>query len=253
MSKIYMYVDAENVSFDTFKYLYDEVKGQHAIVGKFYGGKDILGCAITKYLMLGFDYVETSTLSKNKKNLTDMKLIVDCMEDISQNRDSIEMVYLVSKDCDFLPLVYKVISYNVPVKSLITVEDGSGEKDITTLVNKLNTCGYLPVTGQRVLGTMYSDIMAIVGDEFESDLVADYVNARKRKLVKALYLIDPAISQKVEELPLDKFNFHTVAEIADMNSSKEGFATLFNVFTTKVFGTMLTRRDFAALFTKEAC
>lgn len=46
MYKILVYVDAENVTFSTFKPYWDEaiaLNGFYEIIGKFYGSKDLLG------------------------------------------------------------------------------------------------------------------------------------------------------------------------------------------------------------------
>lgn len=80
MYKILVYVDAENVTFSTFKPYWDEaiaLNGFYEIIGKFYGSKDLLGGTVKQYLSLGLEYCETSALSsechKNLADITDVK------------------------------------------------------------------------------------------------------------------------------------------------------------------------------------
>ena len=86
MSKILMFVDAENVSREQVKNYLAEARSMlqetDTFVGKCYGSKDVLGSMISFFLENGFDFIDTAVYAQAKKNLADMKIIVDSIWDI---------------------------------------------------------------------------------------------------------------------------------------------------------------------------
>ena len=251
MKTIYVYVDAENVSFDLFEKKYSEIKREDVtVVGKVYGGRNVLGGVVPKYLMLGFDYVETSSLSCNKKNLSDMKMIVDCMEDVIRGQSSVDSVYVLSKDSDFLPLVYKIISYGIPVHTLAISQESGEELNMTSLYTALRESGLFPITADRVLGVLFDLVKESVCEEFSDDLILEYVESRKNKLSKAIRLTNPTLADKVDLIPAKVFSFRELYKLVSIQG-ESGLRVLFNVYTTKVFGVTLTDHEFSSIFSQK--
>ena len=154
MYKILVYVDAENVTFSTFKPYWDEaiaLNGFYEIIGKFYGSKDLLGGTVKQYLSLGLEYCETSALSSEcHKNLADMKLITDCLHDVLHTYNTeVAQVYLLSKDYDFLPTVYKLKSLGMDTVTL-GVDCRGDTKSVKTIIAYLHNVGFLPCADKTV-------------------------------------------------------------------------------------------------------
>lgn len=150
MYKILVYVDAENVTFSTFKPYWDEaiaLNGFYEIIGKFYGSKDLLGGTVKQYLSLGLEYCETSALSSEcHKNLADMKLITDCLHDVLHTYNTeVAQVYLLSKgkliqSGDFSYLLYKgqLMAFKYSGKSMnIVIPDKVGNVAVTAVYRGL--------------------------------------------------------------------------------------------------------------------
>lgn len=141
MSKILMFVDAENVSREQVRNYLAEARSMlqetDTFVGKCYGSKDVLGSMISFFLENGFDFIDTAVYTQAKKNLADMKIIVDSIWDILETfRGDIKAVYILSNDCDFNPLIYKLKTLDIVVKaasfdSFLCVRN-AGNKNTTT-------------------------------------------------------------------------------------------------------------------------
>ena len=111
MGKILIFIDAENVSKEQVTNALHDARSlsgkEDTLIGKFYGCSNVLGEMINEYLALGLEFVETSVYSLRKKNITDMKLMVDCLFDVVEAyRGDIKAIYILSNDYDYNPLVY---------------------------------------------------------------------------------------------------------------------------------------------------
>ena len=162
MYKILVYVDAENVTFSTFKPYWDEaiaLNGFYEIIGKFYGSKDLLGGTVKQYLSLGLEYCETSALSSEcHKNLADMKLITDCLHDVLHTYNTeVAQVYLLSKDYDFLPTVYKLKSLGMDTVTL-GVDCRGDTKSVKTIIAYLHNVGFLPCADSKLFDNVFESI-----------------------------------------------------------------------------------------------
>ena len=247
MEKILVYVDAENISRNVIEESLTairETKGNRAVIGKFYGSKDILGPTIQFCLHQGFEYVETSSLSANKKNLADMKLLVDCMDDVLRTYvGDVSAVHILSRDSDFLPLIYKLAANGVEVNTLVVNQETQAEYTLGTLVTKLHDVGYLPISEDRVWGAPYLDIMHLVSDEIDGSLVESYVSKRVKKLVQALGKVAEAEkTTALSQLDCRDFSFSKV--VATLGAAcKDELVDLANIYTTKMFGITIKERE----------
>ena len=108
----FLYIDGENISkADIMSSVTDFIQSLGAtdiFVGKLYGNRDVVKSSVPFCLSKGLTFVETSTISSSKKNITDMKITVDCIFDVVYTKETDFTVTLLSKDCDFLPLFYKL-------------------------------------------------------------------------------------------------------------------------------------------------
>ena len=79
----FLYIDGENISkADIMSSVTDFIQSLGAtdiFVGKLYGNRDVVKSSVPFCLSKGLTFVETSTISSSKKNITDMKITVDCI------------------------------------------------------------------------------------------------------------------------------------------------------------------------------
>lgn len=249
MQKIFVYVDAENVNFAQFDEVYSRIKMENDSViihGKVYGSKDLLGSSIQKYMLLGFDYVETSSLSVNKKNLADMKLIVDCTaEVIACEPGVVKKVYVLSHDSDFLPLVYKLTQNGYSVECMILNE--SYEEYTTTQLNHcLKNMGYFSSDLSTVTSVLYDDLVKRLPAEYSADLIESFVDERKKKFIKEINKFDSALGASIEVIPSREFSFKKVYDAKNTMANtltEEEAMSLFRCYTSKVFGVLLRNKE----------
>ena len=153
-----VYVDAENISKEDFTQVLTEARQMAcvgSVTGKFYGNRDVIGEMLNIGYNGGFEFIETSSIVRSRKNVTDMKITVDCITDvmdwIAQGLSVADLtVHLVSGDCDFVPLIYKLRGLGLQVELPISVS-GMEEKTLADLEAALKQAQYDPRLRQDIL------------------------------------------------------------------------------------------------------
>lgn len=245
MYKILIYVDAENVAFSTFKSYWDEaiaLNDFYEIIGKFYGSKDLLGGSVKKYLSLGLEYCETSALSTEcHKNLADMKLITDCLHDVLHTYNTeVAQVFLLSKDYDFLPTVYKLKSLGLDVVT-IGVDCRGDTKSVKTIIAYLHNIGFLPCADSRLFDNVFETIRKAVNEVFAERTIDDFIAERMLIFVSALLKEGYDVSV-LQQLNVRDISFPVIAKVLCV-TDKSRLAHLFMVFTQRFYGAALPMRQ----------
>lgn len=198
----FLYIDGENVNTETIVDFVEnfsrDLKDSDRIVGKLYGNRDQVKRSIPFCWEHGFSYVETSTISTSRKNIADMKLIVDCMADViysvaTSKRLEVDSVTILSKDADFLPLVYKLREVGVKVQlPLYTGEDTDSTANLDAFLKQV---GFYSGVSQNVnTGILFQEIKRVCelgkengySSDFSDDTIADHVALKTRKFYAAV-------------------------------------------------------------------
>lgn len=244
MYKILFYVDAENITFEQFKAYWDEAMALqpfYEIIGKFYGSKDLLGGTVKKYLKLGLEYCETSVLGQGShKNLADMKLISDCMHDVFHTYDNeVAQVYLLSRDYDFLPTVYKLKSAGLDLVTLVL--DCRGEsRTAKTIMAYLHNVGFLPCDDERLFNNVFENIKNAVKDVYAERTIDEFIAERTTLFMFAVrregYDIQPLCDMKARDISFPSI----IAALGE--TDKNRIAHLLMLFSQRYYGAALPKR-----------
>lgn len=246
MSKILLYVDAENVSFERASQFFAEAHAtadaKDVVIGKCYGRKEHLGSAVRDYVELGFEYVDSSVFTELTKNITDMKLITDCVYDVfGLYKGDIKAIYILSDDCDFNPLINKLRSVkfdlNAPTMSINEKLNNS-----QMLTRALRIRKFYPLDSSIIYSNLFDDIKhALLGLDYEERLIERYLGIRIKKLYNYLSQNFDVESPKLTTEYIRAFNFRVFYE--DVANSNFDLEKLITLFTTKMFGETLKSSD----------
>lgn len=237
MKMILVYVDAENVGVEEINFWMNQIKGECAsdelVAGKFYGSYEQIRETMQVCYEHGMDYVETSSLVGNKKNISDMKLVVDCVTDalvLYQNK--VSKVVILSKDCDFTPLVYKLKGSGIevvsPLYSMINRSLTMGDLNVA-----LRNLDYNPVLdGHSALFNQFSRIRGLVDESFSDKLIDSFLLRRQNRFIKAIRLLcSPEQSAKLHEVSVREFSFKTVMDVVGGDLEQ-----ICQIYVMKFFG-----------------
>ena len=247
MSKILMFVDAENVSREQVRnYLADArsmLQETDTFVGKCYGSKDVLGSMISFFLENGFDFIDTAVYTQAKKNLADMKIIVDSIWDILETfRGDIKAVYILSNDCDFNPLIYKLKTLDIVVKAASF--DSFGEiNSVNGLLRLLTVKKFLPIKKEFVTQCVYEAVSDAVKEErVDKAVILALVRERYTILQKAVKVKYGFPMDNLSEKQLKCFSFWDFNRFLTQRGVTSS-ADLLKLFLTKVYGSTINDRE----------
>ena len=236
MRKALVYVDAENVSIEEFQTVTENIRndGYHKIIGKFYGNKAVLGGLIALGYKAGYEFIETSSMISGRKNVTDMKIVVDCITDVTELTEPAKVI-IVSKDCDFIPLIYKLYRFNVEVETPL-IDISAKEKTLKDLEEALREARYIPNLRQDILSPQYSIVRNILSEEYTDSLIEDWFNRKKNKFLKDIALLAGEVSEKIALVPAKDFSFITVCKLLGIPCDSEDGKMYLDVYTKRCFG-----------------
>lgn len=249
MSKFLLYLDAENVSAEEAQVCVSEIKANlrkdEQLIGKFYGAISELESNLPKYYSLGLEYVETSTILKNHKNVTDMKIVVDCVQDVYENfRGLVGKVCVLSHDCDFVPLYLKLYNENIEVETPLFVH----EDDRVTLqdVSKsLPDLKYVPID---TMGTvfcfenLFSFLREKLSFEFEDELIIRFLDKKKKKFLHTVSsVISDGVITEMMEMSALEFSFVSLIDREHFDTTTLQFVV--KQYVSKFFGYVYPQKD----------
>lgn len=238
MSTFLIYVDAENISFADFKHYYDLNLVGNKISGKVYGNSEILGDAVYDYLRVGFEYVDTSHLSDSTKNVADMKIVTDCAFDVLQVFSGISVhVVIMTKDCDFLPLVYRLMANGVVVDVPMLGKDKTLTVPMSTVTTALEEHGYDPMSSDDWILPQVTVIDNTLNGEVSYDFIVRYCTRKKNRFIKSVSIKNAALSLKLDVIPIENFSAITVYKaMRKSNIDYEDMLFYMSMYTNKFFG-----------------
>ena len=201
----FLYIDGENVSkmevVNSVNSFLELLKPSDIFVGKLYGNRDSVKAYVPFCLANGLTYVETSAISVSGKNITDMKMTVDCIFDVLYSKDSDFTVTLLSKDCDFLPLFYKLkemgVKAEMPFSALaqitsfeflssFTKMEKNYQKTTSGLDAFLKHNGFYSPKNSDCLGNLFSKIKEKTDNFFPDSVIEEHIAIKTKKFNKSI-------------------------------------------------------------------
>lgn len=233
-----IYVDAENVSFPDFKRYFDTNFKGVSVTGKVYGNNEILGEAVIDYLRIGFEYVNTALLSSSSKNVADMKILTDCAFDVFQlTSTGNTTVTLVTKDCDFLPLVYRLTSIGVPVSVPMIGKDKLMTVPRSAVTKALEEKNYNPMSSDAWLLPQLPIVENLLRNDFNYSTIAHFCNRKRSRFIRAVANNNSLLAMKLDEISEESFSMNAVYEILiKEHCSKDEIVEYVAMYTNKYFG-----------------
>lgn len=223
----FLYIDGENLSkeiiIDSVTNFISSLAKSDKMVGKFYGAKELVKTTVPFCMLQGLSYVETSCISFSHKNVADMKITVDCISDVTKCTDDEIMVTILSKDCDFLPLVFKLKELGVNVETpFINLDAYHGENDTTReLDHLLKHKNFYSNKNSKFLDNMYDNIMEVTNGSFNSDVVEEHIRIRTHKFILQIEeLCGKECADKLRSLPAKDFSLAQVIHTLGITGKK---------------------------------
>ena len=236
-----VYVDAENVPIDLFKTGVRKIRetvGDKKIIGKFFGSAQAIGDSMQFGREIGFEFVETSTISKHRKNLADMKLIVDCLYDVLELfRDRVEGVYILSLDCDFLPLIYKLNGCGI--KTVFLFDSEVKNQSAIGIDGFLKMHGWDPLINSRIFESVYEQVLPVVKNDVSKEEICNWISRKRLKFIKEISVYyDKDSLDAIRQLDVTCFGFWEVLKLLNKTDGLD-LKKLATMYTTRVFGVTL--------------
>ncbi len=249
--KILIYVDAENCSVAKFDQFVEESSKdfdchEYVVIGKFYGNHSVLGEIAIRCMQEGYEYVDTFMMNTSNKNVTDMKIVVDCITDVTTvYKNEVEIVYVVSSDHDFMPLAYKLKSLKCKVV-MPFLSESLTYKTCTDLSKFLTDNGYDRIVRDRIMDKPYDIIKDLAGNDFNDEIIESFINKKKKKI--AYYLADLLgldVANDVLKIDAMEVSYEAIRKIVDLGKIKN--IALFQIYTSKMYGLLLPMRTTESL------
>lgn len=238
MRTFLIYVDAENISFSDLKDYLDVNAISGNIIGKAYGSSTVLGEAAMDFLRIGFQFVETSHLSESSKNVADMKILTDCAFDVLRTFAGVQVqVVLLTKDCDFMPLVYQLLSIGVPTEVPMLGKDKTIAVPVSTVSELLSKCNYDPMNSDAWLLPQIGYIDSLIGNEIDISFIDRYCSRKRNRFIRSIAVINPYFATKLEDIAKDDFSAEAVYCAAkDIGLQTDTVMRYLNMYANKYFG-----------------
>ena len=235
--KCLVYIDVENLTGKEIINAINELNSNDSIrliSVKAYGNVNILGNKVDLCCSIGADIVDTSLISKTKKNLADSKIIVDCITDVFTFND-IKRVALLTKDNDFIPLATKLTSMGIRVFTMINSVNNT-HNDIEITKRYLQAVGALPISSDTALQNQFETLNKYHTESITSDMIAEFLEYRRSTFIKKLSnMVPDACLEKILALDIRIFDFEKVRNIVSRESDFP-IRGLAELYTSGMFG-----------------
>ena len=241
--KTLVYVDAENINYDEAEpYLMkikEESKEADLVVGKFYGARDVIDPSLVSYLKIGLEYVDTASIITGRKNVADMKIVVDCVFDVFQKFiNDVRKVYLFTRDCDFLPLVYKLSGLNIEVETPL-FEINRIPRSKSEINEKLKEIEYTPMLTDEWMYPQIEHVQYLLQDAVDFGALAEFYEKKRVKFVRDLkpILENDQFIKQINALPVLNFGIVPVVHhLCSKGVTREDLEKVLTAYTKKYFG-----------------
>ena len=251
----FLYIDGENISkidiISSVNSFLELLEPSDTFVGKLYGNRDAVKAYVPFCLSNGLTYVETSSISASSKNVTDMKMTVDCISDVLFAKDTNFTVTLLSKDCDFLPLFYKLkemgIKAEMPFSTLAklnhfeflssaTKERRNYQKTTSGLDAFLKHNGFYSPKNSDCLGNLFSKIKKMAGDFFPDSVIEEHIAIKTKKFNKSIVLTYGENNlREFRKISPKDFSFNSIVKSLEIINPEE-VNKLYVNYVSKIFG-----------------
>lgn len=239
MKKVFLYLDAENLSKEQILEHVDVIKAgvteEEILIGKFYGSKETLHSIVRVCYSLGLDFIETSSISESTKNVADMKLTVDCLYDVIMDTNNVNSVYILTQDKDFLPLIYKLYGLGIRVFTpLLKFIDNID--DTVSIARYLHSVGFSPRYHSDILKEPVKYALSVAGENFSNEEIIQYFQNKRQKFVNTLScFLEIDICAKILDIQIDEFGWNTIISCLP-NLEFKLLCTVLDIYTGKFFG-----------------
>lgn len=242
MKKILVYIDAENITCEEYvtqvRMIKSNLDKEICVIGKVYGNQEVISKELLSLCLLdGFDFIDTAAIVTSRKNVADMKIVVDCIFDSCVCfYGEVAHVFIISKDCDFVPLMQKLSGIGISIELPLYVESNVvANKSIEDVIAENN---WDPMVELDALIDPFNAILSIVGDSRRKELLS-YLGKKKRRIANEISIIYGAnYASNVTNVEETEFCLrHVFRELGvakyDMS---DGAVQLLNMYTSKMFG-----------------
>ena len=239
--KVLMYVDGENIGVEQLRQVLQELQKYHTsyeVSGKVYGNKLNMGEVFNICISHGLDYIDTSSLSTKKKNVADMKLTVDAVDDVlNLYKGKVYKVFLVSNDVDFVPLVYKLTGHGVLVDSFLC-NTQNVVFNVKDLAKNLNDYEYLPITGKRWFSLVFQDMRPKVPVNVPNEVLDEYIEQRYKAFLEAVAFVldDSEDFARLESLSIRNISASSILKSISCSNIKA--YEILKIYFQRIFGSI---------------
>lgn len=201
----------------------------------------MLGKIVQACLQVGYEYVDTYPMCNSNKNVTDMKMTVDCICDVVQTYGAeSKVVYVASSDHDFVPLLHKLQGQKCEVHMPFLVKHSL--RTCADLSKELIAKNFDALVRQRILDNPFSMIKECVGDEFMDDVIEAFVMKKQRKIASVVTTtVGAADGNSILSIPASDFSYQQLQCVLD--TSKISDLEMLDVYTKKMYGLCLPVKD----------
>lgn len=246
----FLYIDGENLSKETIVDFVDgfvsSLDKTDTLVGKFYGAKDLVKASVPFCMLNGLRYVETSSINFSSKNVADMKITVDCIYDVTEylQNNTDFTVTLLSKDSDFLPLVFKLkelgVDVDIPLFDLTTY---SGHLKTTGDLDAfLKHLGFYSKKNIDCLDNMFVSIRSLADESFSDVIIEGHIRFRIRKFISYLEnTYGASYARMLDKLPIKCFSLENVIRCLGF-TDKETLNQIYLAYVSKIYGYIPKRK-----------
>lgn len=262
----FLYIDGENVSkmevVNSVNSFLELLKPSDIFVGKLYGNRDSVKAYVPFCLANGLTYVETSAISVSGKNITDMKMTVDCIFDVLYSKDSDFTVTLLSKDCDFLPLFYKLkemgVKAEMPFSALaqitsfeflssFTKMEKNYQKTTSGLDAFLKHNGFYSPKNSDCLGNLFSKIKEKTDNFFPDSVIEEHIAIKTKKFNKSIVATygENNISE-FKKIKPKNISFENVVDSLNLTGLND-INRLYVSYVSKIFGYVPKNKSLPAI------
>lgn len=249
---ILVYVDAENVSFAEFRdFALTNLNGKE-LVGKVYGNSDIIGDAAVDYSRIGFNFIDTKNISSTSKNVADMKIVTDCAFDTmhgAYDRSNLSVI-LITKDHDFMPLVYRLQGLNIrvliPSFASTEVKDGNSTREIalSAVSEVFKSHNYAPMSTHEWILPQLDYVTELFGNELPYNIIDKYFSRKRTRFIRDVAINNELIAFELDKIPKHEFGAKNIVRVLQKNRiKKDEIIAYLDIYTKKFFGITIANRN----------
>ena len=145
---------------------------------------------------------------------------------------------MLSNDCDFTPMLYKLNAETFVIKT--TIKDMFAEiTSVDSLFKYLSSIEFLPVNTNNATSILFDSIYEVTRDvDASEDIIMRFIKSRMRKLEYAIKQKYGFTFGEITVQYAKKYSFDVFSSFMAINGAENSFEN-FKLYTTKMFGSAL--------------